>query len=182
MKNHTCPWWLAYTFDHRLRRLLHNPERLLGGQIKPGMTVLDLGCGMGFFSIGMARLVGSEGRVISVDVQPDMLRVLLGRAERAGLADRIQPHLCHADQLGLSVKADFALAFWMAHEINDRVAFFNQVRGCLRSGGRLLVVEPVIHVTGRDFRTVEDSITAAGFAPLDQPRIRLSRARFFEVI
>ncbi|MBF0476138.1 MAG: methyltransferase domain-containing protein [Deltaproteobacteria bacterium] len=182
MKNHTCPWWLAYTFDHRLRRLIHNPERLLGGQIRPGMTVLDLGCGMGFFSIAMAGLVGPEGRVISVDVQPDMLRVLLSRAKRAGLADRIQPHLGRPDQLGLTAKADFALAFWMAHEINDRTAFFDQVRGCLRDGSRLLVVEPVIHVTSRDFRIVMDSIIAAGFVPSDQPRIRLSRAGLFEVI
>jgi cyclopropane fatty-acyl-phospholipid synthase-like methyltransferase len=38
---------------------------MLGPYVKPGMTVLDVGCGMGFFSIGMARMVGDEGRVIA---------------------------------------------------------------------------------------------------------------------
>ena len=54
-----CTWWIAYTFDNPLRRLIHKPQKILGNYIKEGMTVMDLGCGMGHFSIGMAGLVGS---------------------------------------------------------------------------------------------------------------------------
>ena len=51
-----CPWWLAYTFDHRIRRLFHKPEQMFAPYLRKGMTALDIGCGMGFFSIGMAQL------------------------------------------------------------------------------------------------------------------------------
>ena len=48
-----CPWRHAYLFDNWLRRLLHNPKKMLGAHVRPGMTVMDVGCGMGVFSIGM---------------------------------------------------------------------------------------------------------------------------------
>jgi 2-polyprenyl-3-methyl-5-hydroxy-6-metoxy-1,4-benzoquinol methylase len=50
MGEHICPWWLAYTFDNRFRHLFHNPEKMLGSYVSKGMTALDVGCGMGFFS------------------------------------------------------------------------------------------------------------------------------------
>jgi hypothetical protein len=43
-RDHVCPWWLAYSFDNRLRRWIHRPELLLGPYVRRGMTVLDLGC------------------------------------------------------------------------------------------------------------------------------------------
>jgi 2-polyprenyl-3-methyl-5-hydroxy-6-metoxy-1,4-benzoquinol methylase len=87
---HICPWWGGYFIDNPLRRLIHDLQTILGPYVKPGMTVLDVGCGMGFFSIGMARMVGDEGRVIAVDLQQKMLDVLWRRAQRAGVADRIR--------------------------------------------------------------------------------------------
>ena len=62
-----CPWWLAYTFDHPLRRLVHRPRTLYGAYVCEGMTVCDLGCGLGFNTMGLAELVGPNGRVIAVD-------------------------------------------------------------------------------------------------------------------
>ena len=79
---HLVPWWLGYTFDTPLRRVLHDPVDILGGYVKEGWAVADLGCGMGYFSIPLARMVGEKGRVISVDLQPPMLNVLRKRAER----------------------------------------------------------------------------------------------------
>ena len=104
-----CTWWIAYTFDNPLRRLIHKPQKVLGNFVKEGMTVMDLGCGMGHFSIGMAGLVGGTGRVIAVDLQQKMLDVMERRAQRAGLADRILPHLCQADDIGIEEQADFVL-------------------------------------------------------------------------
>jgi ubiquinone/menaquinone biosynthesis C-methylase UbiE len=92
MNEHLCPWWLGYTFDNRLRRLFHNPQKILGTYIQPGATVADIGCGMGFFSIGMARIVGENGKVIAADLQKKMLDILMKRAARAGVANRITPH------------------------------------------------------------------------------------------
>jgi 2-polyprenyl-3-methyl-5-hydroxy-6-metoxy-1,4-benzoquinol methylase len=66
---HVCPWWLAYTFDNPIRKLFHKPQKMLSLYVKEGMSVMDVGCGMGFFSIGMARMVGDNGNVIAVDLQ-----------------------------------------------------------------------------------------------------------------
>ena len=99
-----CPWWRAYIFDNPVRRLIQKPEKILGGLIQQGQTVLDIGCGMGFFSLGMARLVGEEGRVISVDLQKKMLDALERRAKRAGLSSRIQVHQCQTNRIGTASK------------------------------------------------------------------------------
>ena len=69
-----CPWWCCYTFDNPLRRLLHNPEAILSPCINPGSTVIDVGAGMGYFSIPLARLVGPGGHVTAIDIQAIILR------------------------------------------------------------------------------------------------------------
>ena len=78
-----CPWWLCFTFDNPLRRLIHNPKRSCGSGWRR-QTAIDIGCGMGYFSLPMARLVGDTGRVIAVDLQDRMLH----RAAAAGRAGR----------------------------------------------------------------------------------------------
>src|SRR5512146_1437322 len=102
MVEHVCPWWLAYSFDNPLRRLLHDPARLLGPHVRPGMTALDVGCGMGHFTLGLARLVGEGGLVIAADLQERMLARTEARARRAGLAGRIRLHRCEPGALGLA--------------------------------------------------------------------------------
>ena len=53
--HHVCPWWFAYTFDNPVRKLFHNPHKIFGGSIREGMTAMDIGCGMGYFSIEIGR-------------------------------------------------------------------------------------------------------------------------------
>ena len=59
--------------DNFVRPFIHNPVKLFDAYLKPGMSALDIGCGGGFAAIGMARLVGDEGRVVAADVQLEML-------------------------------------------------------------------------------------------------------------
>jgi ubiquinone/menaquinone biosynthesis C-methylase UbiE len=158
MAGHVCPFWLGYLLLNPLRKLLENPERLLGTFVRSGMTVLEPGCAMGFFTLPMARMVGASGRVIAVDVQPGMLSVLSRRAGKAGLSERIEIRTATAAGLGvedLSHSVDFAAALHVVHEIPDPGAFFDQVRQALKPGGRLLVIEPRGHVSTAAFsRTV----------------------------
>ena len=176
MKPHVCPWWGGYFIDNRFRRLLHNPERILGPHVRSGMTVMDVGCGMGFFAIAMARLVGPGGRVIAVDFQQKMLDVLRKRAAKAGVGDRIDAHRCQVDALEVEGPVDFALAFYSAHEVPDLPRLFREIHECLRPGGRFLLVEPVGHVSAADFQNQLAMAQDVGLVAGDRPRIRLSRA------
>jgi hypothetical protein len=77
---HLCPWWIGYLLASPVRRIFNNPQKILAGHVKPGMTVLEPGPGMGFFTIELARMVGGRGRVIAVDIQPKMLDGLKRKA------------------------------------------------------------------------------------------------------
>ena len=127
MAHRVCPWWLGYLLANRLRRLVQDPIKILGLFVQPGMTILEQGSGMGFFTLDLARLVGSEGRVIAVDVQPKMLKGLRRRALKAGLLDRISLKQAQGSRMGvdeLEGAIDFVLAFAVVHELADPNAFF----------------------------------------------------------
>ena len=177
---HVCPWWFAYTFDNPLRRLLHPPERVLGAWVRPGMTALDIGCGIGHFTIGMARLVGPGGRVIAVDLQERALAAVRRRAARAGLDDRVTTHRCAPDRIGVAGPVDFALAFWMVHETPSQVGLLSEVRDALRSGGRLLIAEPRFHVTEEAFEKTLEAAALAGLVIAGHPTVRASRTVLLE--
>ena len=176
LNNGVCPWWLCRSFDNPLRRLFHDPERLLAPYVKPGMTVVDIGCGMGYFTLGLARLAGPGGKVVAVDLQERMLEALGQRALRAGLAERIVRHRGRPDALGVEGPADFALAFWMVHEVPDKARFFQEIMAFLKPGGRLLVVEPKYHVTKKSLERTLAVCREAGFGILERPPVPLSRA------
>lgn len=180
MGNHICPWWLAYTFDNRFRRFFHNPAKMLGSYVSPGMTVLDVGCGMGFFSIGLARLVGDTGCVIAADVQPKMLEVMRKRSEKAGFGGRIRLHRCEPENLGVDTPVDFILAFWMVHEVPDLESFFHQIRSCLKPNGRILIAEPRFHVSSKRFQEIVFEAQELGLNFCEMPSIRFSRSAVFK--
>jgi ubiquinone/menaquinone biosynthesis C-methylase UbiE len=174
---YVCPWWaVPFTIDPPFRRFLHNPEAIVGPYIKPGMSVLEVGCGVGYFSIPMARMVGSNGKVIAVDLQPQMLEMLTRRAEKAGVADRIQLHNCEQNRLGINVEADFALVFAMLHEVPDQSRLLGEIHSCLKVGSRLLLAEPPIHVTVKKFEKEVAVAEDVGFKVIDRPKMRWSHA------
>ncbi len=83
---------MAHTFDNPLRKLIHNPKKMFKEYMREGMSVIDIGCGFGCFSIGLAKMVGKKGKVYSVDMQKGMLDRLMKRAQKAGVADIIETH------------------------------------------------------------------------------------------
>jgi ubiquinone/menaquinone biosynthesis C-methylase UbiE len=180
---HVCPWWLAYTFDNPFRRLFHTPQTIFETHLKKGMTAVDLGCGMGFFSIGMARMVGDTGKVISVDIQRKMLDILQKRALKAGMGHRIQPHCATPKDIGLSQysgRIDLALTFWMVHETPHIESFINEIFVLLKPGGKYLLAEPKGHVSPALFQRITTAAVRAGFHVLDHPRIAMSHAAWFQ--
>jgi ubiquinone/menaquinone biosynthesis C-methylase UbiE len=177
---HICPWWGGYFIDNWFRRLFHNPEKIVGPFLKSEMTAMDVGCGMGMFSLAMARIVGEEGRVIAVDLQQKMLDVLRKRAEKAGVAGHIQFHKCERDRLGIEETVDFALAMMMIHEVPDQQRLLREIHDCLKPGGKLLAAEPQIHVSGKAFERTVAVAKELGLRPMAEPRVHGCRAVVFE--
>jgi ubiquinone/menaquinone biosynthesis C-methylase UbiE len=177
MVAYVCPWWsVPLTIDLPFRRLLHDPQKIVGPYVKPGMTVMDVGCGVGWFSIPMARMVGDHGKVIAVDLQPQMLDMLLRRAEKAGVAARIEMHRCERDRLGVDAEVDFALVFAMLHEVPDQCRLLGEIRDCLKPGGKLLLAEPPIHVSGKAFANEVAIAEKVGFQVVERPQVRWCHA------
>ncbi|MFB3886628.1 MAG: class I SAM-dependent methyltransferase [Thermodesulfobacteriota bacterium] len=173
-QNVVCPWWLCFTFDNPLRKLLHNPQAILSPYVHPGDRVIDIGPGMGYFTIPLARLVGPEGRVVAIDVQEKMLSVLKSRAKKNGVSERIETYLASERSLGIHEKADFILAFWMAHEVRDQSSFFGEIRDLLKPEGSLLLAEPILHVPRKYFLRTLNSAIEIGLVVKGSPRIRIS--------
>jgi ubiquinone/menaquinone biosynthesis C-methylase UbiE len=145
------------------------------------MTVMDVGCGMGYFSIGMAKLVGESGKIIAVDLQQKMLDIMTKRARKAGVAERIFPHRCEPDRIGVSEQVDFILTFYMVHEVVDQNDFFNQLIPNLAPGGKVLIAEPRFHVTPEEFEKTIQTARRAGLKMCAQPPIRFSLTALLEV-
>lgn len=178
-KNHVCPRWLCFTFDNWFRRRIQNPDQIINPYVRAGDTVVDVGPGIGFFTLPMARLVGDKGQVIAVDIQEEMLTAISQRALHEGVAHRIRPQLASNVSLNITAKADFVLAFWMAHEVPDQERFLAQLHAVLKDNGKFLLAEPKLHVSKAQFETLLGKAQKVGFRRLNLPDIPLSLAALF---
>ncbi len=170
-----CPWWLGYLLACPIRRLLQKPEAIVGPYLKPGMTVLEVGPGMGFFTLPMARLMKDNGRVVALDIQPKMLAVLSKKAAKAGLAERVETRVVKEDSLGVSDlngAVDFALLFAVVHEVPDSARLWKEVAASMKQNGMVLFSEPSGHVSEEGFARSLAEAARAGLQVVDRPVIR----------
>lgn len=171
-----CPAELAGGLDNSIRKLLHNPEKILKQYIKKGMTILDVGCGPGHFSIPIAKMLNGSGKVIAADLQEAMLDKLLTKIKGTGLEQRIELHKCGSDSIGVNEKADFILAFYMIHEVPDRSKLLQELKSVLKPDGKFLIVEPKIHVSKKEFTAMLDELISMHFEIIEKPKVFFSRA------
>lgn len=176
---HVCPWWLCFTFDNPFRKIIHDPVEILSPYLHKGDKAIDIGPGMGYFTIPLAELVGSTGSVTAIDIQQKMLSALMVRAQKKGVSERIKTHLASSDSLGFYEKADFILAFWMAHEVPDQRRFFSEIRNLMKPEGLFLLVEPLIHVAKKNFSRAIEKAKELGFVIKESPKIRMSQSALF---
>jgi ubiquinone/menaquinone biosynthesis C-methylase UbiE len=140
------------------------------------MTVLDVGCGTGFFSIAMAKMVGNPGKAIAADLQDGMLNKLKNKVQGTEIEKSIRLHKCEEDEIGISEKVDFALAFYMVHEVPDQKRFFKEIKSILKPNGKFLIVEPkYFHVSKREFEETVKNAIGIGFKSAEKPRVFLGR-------
>ncbi len=183
MANNVCPVWVGYFLSNPLRKMLQNPESLLSPYVKPGMTVADVGCAMGFFTLPMARMVGADGRVICVDIQDGMLKNLKKRAQKAGIENVMEYRLCDENSFCLAQDAqniDFIMASAVGHEVPDVSRLFQEIFQALKPGGKLLFSEPAGHVSQEMFNSEQAEAEACGFRILSTPEVRRARTVVLE--
>ena len=132
-----APWLIR---DNR-----ENEERcsVMLGQLnlKTGMTVCDMGCGNGFYSLKMAKMVGPQGTILGVDVQPEMLQFLRTRMEKEGV-DNITPILgsFHNPRLPRNT-VDVILMVDVYHELSHPEIMLRAMRDSLKPGGQIILLE-----------------------------------------
>lgn len=174
-RTRVCPIELAGHLDTHIRRWLHDPRKILAPFVTPGMTALDVGCGPGFFSIEMARLVGPRGKVMAADVQQGMLDRVTAKIEGTELSERIQLVKCDTSNIGVNVPIDFVLAFYVVHEVPNKPRLFQQLAEMLVENGKMLLIEPkFFHVSRRQFRETVYYASLSGFQCIPGPSISFS--------
>ena len=170
-KNRVCPVERAGSLDNKFRRWFQNPKKILRPYVNKGMTVLDIGCGPGFFSVDMAQMVGETGRVIASDLQDGMLRKLQSKIQGTHLEERIILHKCEKDKIGIEEQVDFILAFYMVHEIPHQDMFFKEIESILKTNGLILIVEPPFHVSKKAFSQTVERAQEAGLIASEGPKV-----------
>jgi len=173
--NHVCTVGHLRFVDNFFRRIVHNPKKLFGPYIREGMTVMDIGCGGGFVTLGFAEMVGISGRVIAADLQAEMLEITRNRAEKAGMANKIIFHKCKPDMIGYKSKIDFALAFFMVHEAPDIPGLLKEIYNILKSGGLFFISEPTFHVSKTEFMHMLEEAEKIGYKIHSYPKVMLGR-------
>ena len=177
MSHRVCPWWIGYFLISPLRALQYKASDVVSPYVCEGQTVLEPGPGMGFFTLELARRVGTSGRVIAIDVQQKMLDRLKRRAAKAGLLERIDARLVSTDSLGikdLAGRIDFTLAFAVVHELPDAARFFREIAAASKPGALVLLAEPTGHVKQETFDSELRLAAEAGFETADRPKIKRS--------
>lgn len=141
----------------RLRDRLHSPEKILDATgIKPGMTILDYGCGPGSFSIQAAKMVGTEGRILALDINPLALQYVQKAAEKEGL-NNIQ--LITAEQFESipDASVDMILLYDVLHCFTKAPEVLARIRRVLKNDGILSVGDHNLRES-----TVFDKVTTRG--------------------
>jgi ubiquinone/menaquinone biosynthesis C-methylase UbiE len=124
------------------REEFEQPERVVDAlKLQKGMVVADIGAGVGYFSLRIAKRVGPEGTVLAVDIQPEMLSLLKQNQEREGLTN-VEPILGTVTDPHLPQDMiDLALLVDVYHECQYPEEMITQIRNSLKKNGRLVLIE-----------------------------------------
>jgi SAM-dependent methyltransferase len=133
-----CETWL----ERPEREQEENPEGALDAlNLKPGMTVADVGAGTGYMSLKMAKRVGSSGKVYAEDVQPEMLQKVRENAAKAKASNVVTVQGSYTDPMLPKGQVDLILLVDVYHEFSEPQRMLRGIRAALKPDGRLVLLE-----------------------------------------
>jgi ubiquinone/menaquinone biosynthesis C-methylase UbiE len=174
-----CPPNLAPSLDNFIRKRIHNPIKIFSKYIREGMTIIDLGCGPGFFIEAFAEMTGNNGKVIAADLQEKMLEKVRKKIRGKNFENRIILHKCGKEKVGIDIKADFVNAFYMVHEVPSNSNLINEIYSILNKEGIFFLSEPMVHVSKKEFSNTVSHAENIGFKIIDRPGVIISRSAVF---
>lgn len=138
----------AKEFDNPERDAWQKPTEVVAAMtITPGMTVADIGAGTGYFEPHLSKAAGPTGKVLAIDIEPDMVRYLRERAEKEKLAN-VTAQLATPGDTGLTAgSVDRILIADTWHHIPERTAYAQKLRAALRPGGQVIIVDFTLEAT-----------------------------------
>jgi ubiquinone/menaquinone biosynthesis C-methylase UbiE len=172
---------MGYLQTSPVRKLLHDPQKIILPFIEQGMKILEIGPGMGWFSLPIAHAVGPEGKLYAIDIQQRMLDGLHCRAERTGVASRIECRL--SDEVSLPIDdlketVSLTFAFAAVHEILYKDRLFQQIHTAMIPAGTMIMMDPERHCSRNDFEESIATAEACGFTARPGPEL----ARYHSVV
>lgn len=164
------PAWLWFVLVGWFRERSIDRQRVIDQTgILPGWTVLEVGCGPGFFTESLAAKVGSSGKIIAQDVQRRMLEGLVKRAGRFAVKDNIEPLLADSARTGLpDASVDLVFAANVFEEIAKEgglIATTREMYRVLKPAGRLYFGEH--RVPAKMIESIYGAFKSAGFKCLE---------------
>lgn len=135
-------------FDNPERDAWQKPVEVVAAvNITPGMTVADIGAGTGYFEPHLSKAAGPKGRVLAVDIEPDMVRYLRERAAKEKL-ENVTALQAVPGGTGLSdASVDRVLIVDTWHHIPDRAGYVQQLKKALKPGGQVIIVDFTLEAT-----------------------------------
>ncbi|OPX19948.1 MAG: hypothetical protein BZ151_06400 [Desulfobacca sp. 4484_104] len=140
---------MKHRFDPSKKHVLDSPARhqhtrpqelLAWAGITANQSLLDFGCGTGFFTVPAARLLGPGGKVLATDIHPEMLAAVRAAVTTQGL-DNVEIFPTPEDDLLLSAPVDWVLLAFVLHEVSQPAQLLALAHKLTAQTGRILVVE-----------------------------------------
>ena len=124
----------------------------------------------------MAKIVGPKGKVVAADIQQEMLDKLKNKIKGIEAEKIIKTHKTEKNKFNLNEKFDFILAFYVAHEVENKKGFFDGLKKLMKKNTLILLTEPLFHVSKNDFEEILVIAEEKGFKIIKRPKISLSRS------
>jgi ubiquinone/menaquinone biosynthesis C-methylase UbiE len=160
-----CPPWLAWLveLDNPYAKNYNASSIIQGLDLRPGIRVLDAGCGPGRVTIPLARAIGTQGEVVAIDIQPRMLHRAREKAQAAGLTNiQFQELAIEGGKLG-NAQYDRVPLVTVLGEIPDRESAFQEIHRALKPGGILSVTEIMFDPHYQSRGAILQLASSAGF-------------------